>query len=54
VLPAVIAELPDRVVWLPTNARGCAVRAKLGAVGGDLVTLSKIGTPPVVGLGGDS
>src|SRR6266545_747997 len=36
VLPAVIAELPDRVVWLPTNARGCAVRASLGVSAGDV------------------
>ena len=40
VLPAVIAELPDRVVWLPTNARDCAVRASLGAGPGDVVTVS--------------
>jgi NADH-quinone oxidoreductase subunit G len=40
VLPAVIAELPDRVVWLPTNARGCAVRASLGVSAGDVVTVS--------------
>src|SRR6266536_2991211 len=37
VLPAVIAELPDRVVWLPTNARGCAVRASLGVNAGGVV-----------------
>jgi len=40
VLPAVIAELPDRVVWLPTNARGCAVRASLGVNAGGVVTVS--------------
>jgi NADH-quinone oxidoreductase subunit G len=52
VVPVAIAEMPDRVVWLPTNARGCAVRAKLGAVAGDLVKLTSVGTPPVVGIGG--
>ncbi len=40
VVPVTIADLPDRVVWVPTNARGCAVRASLGAVSGDLVTLN--------------
>ena len=36
-VPAEIAELPDGVVWLPTNARGCAVRATLHAVHGSIV-----------------
>src|SRR5882757_8186065 len=49
-VPVVIAEVPDRVVWLPTNARGCAVRATLGAVAGDVVSLSSGGAPPVIGL----
>jgi NADH-quinone oxidoreductase subunit G len=49
VLPVVIDALPDRVVWLPTNARGCAVRATLGAKSGDIVTLARAGAPPVVG-----
>ncbi|HEY8827045.1 MAG TPA: molybdopterin dinucleotide binding domain-containing protein, partial [Jatrophihabitantaceae bacterium] len=49
VLPVVIAELPDRVVWLPTNARGCAVRATLGATSGDIVTLTSPDAPPVLG-----
>jgi NADH-quinone oxidoreductase subunit G len=35
-----IAELPDRVVWLPTNARGCALRASLGVTAGNVVTVS--------------
>jgi len=52
VVPAAIADMPDRVVWLPTNARECAVRAKLGAGPGDVVTLTSVGTPPVVGIGG--
>ncbi len=38
--PAVIADMPDRVVWLPTNARGCAVRATLDAVAGDIVAIT--------------
>ena len=28
--PVAVADLPDRVVWVPTNARGHAVRATLG------------------------
>ena len=38
-----------RVVWLPTNARGCAVRATLGAVAGDRTARSATDAPPVVG-----
>ena len=49
VLPVVIDALPDRVVWLPTNARGCAVRATLGAASGDVVRLTRADAPPVVG-----
>ncbi|PZS28824.1 MAG: NADH-quinone oxidoreductase subunit G, partial [Pseudonocardiales bacterium] len=49
VLPVVIDDLPDRVVWLPTNARGCAVRATLGAVAGDVVRLTRADAPPVIG-----
>jgi NADH-quinone oxidoreductase subunit G len=39
-LPVVIGALPDKVVWLPTNARGCAVRSTLRAVNGSIVKLS--------------
>jgi NADH-quinone oxidoreductase subunit G len=35
----VMAAMPDRVVWLPTNSAGCAVRGQLGAGHGTLVTL---------------
>jgi NADH-quinone oxidoreductase subunit G len=38
-VPAEIADMPDRVVWLPTNSAGCKVRAVLGAGHGSLVTL---------------
>ncbi len=34
-----IADLPDRVVWLPVNSAGCAVRRDLGAGHGSLVTV---------------
>ena len=39
-VPLMIAGLPDRVVWLPTNARGSAVRSSLHAVNGSVVRLS--------------
>jgi NADH-quinone oxidoreductase subunit G len=51
VAPLEIAEMPDGVVWLPTNARGCAVRATLGASFGSLVRLTRSEAPPVVGEG---
>ena len=38
-VPAEIADMPDRVVWLPTNSAGCAVRESLGAGHGSLVTV---------------
>jgi NADH-quinone oxidoreductase subunit G len=38
-VPAQVADMPDRVVWLPTNSAGCAVRGTLGAGHGSLVTL---------------
>jgi NADH-quinone oxidoreductase subunit G len=39
-VPVQLADVPDRVVWLPTNARDSAVRAALHAVNGTRVTLS--------------
>ncbi len=39
-LPVELGDLPNRVVWVPTNARDCAVRATLHAVNGTIVTLS--------------
>jgi NADH-quinone oxidoreductase subunit G len=38
-VPVEIADMPDRVVWLPANSPGCAVRRELGAGHGDLVTV---------------
>ncbi len=38
-LPVRIADLPDRVVWLPTNAAGCSVTRDLRAGAGDVVTI---------------
>jgi NADH-quinone oxidoreductase subunit G len=38
-VPVETADMPDRVVWLPTNSAGCPVRRELGAGHGTLVTL---------------
>jgi NADH-quinone oxidoreductase subunit G len=38
-VPVHVTDMPDRVVWLPTNSAGCAVRAELGGGHGSLVTL---------------
>ena len=40
VLPAVIAALPDRVVWLPTNSAGSAVRSSLAVAPGAVVAIA--------------
>jgi NADH-quinone oxidoreductase subunit G len=34
-----VHDMPDRVIWLPAHALGCAVRRELGAGNGALVTL---------------
>jgi NADH-quinone oxidoreductase subunit G len=39
-VPLVVTDMPDGVVWLPTNSARCAVRATLGADAGDVVTVS--------------
>ncbi len=38
-VPVEIADMPDRVVWLPTNSAGSAVRRVLGAGHGSEVTV---------------
>jgi len=38
-VPVEITDMPDRVVWLPTNSAGCSVRRDLGAGHGSLVTV---------------
>jgi NADH-quinone oxidoreductase subunit G len=38
-LPVEVTDMPDRVVWLPANSAGCAVRAQLAAGNGTRVTL---------------
>lgn len=39
-LPVVVTDMPDHVVWLPTNAPGSAVRDTLHADAGDVVRIS--------------
>ncbi|UZN02373.1 NADH-quinone oxidoreductase subunit G [Cellulomonas sp. S1-8] len=41
--PVHLTEMADHVVWLATNARGGAVRDVLGAVGGSVVRLERVG-----------
>ncbi len=43
-------DIVDGVVWLPTNARGCAVRSTLGVTAGAVVRLTNPGAPPVIGI----
>ena len=38
-VPVEIADMPDRVVWLPTNSAGSAVRRELGAGHGAVVSV---------------
>ena len=38
--PVLITDLPDQVVWLPTNSPGSAVHRELGADSGSVVRLS--------------
>jgi NADH-quinone oxidoreductase subunit G len=44
-LPVVVTEMPDGVVWLPTNSTGSPVRAALGVDAGAVVTLSAGAAP---------
>ncbi|TLH72478.1 NADH-quinone oxidoreductase subunit G [Mycolicibacterium cosmeticum] len=39
--PVHITEMTDRVVWLPTNSRGCAVHTQLGVTSGATVTIGR-------------
>ncbi|WP_214409924.1 NADH-quinone oxidoreductase subunit G [Sphaerisporangium fuscum] len=38
-LPVRVADLPDRVVWVPSNSAGCSVTRDLRAVAGDVVKI---------------
>ena len=39
-VPVVVGQLPEGVVWLPTNSAGCAVRSQLAAGTGSIVRLT--------------
>ncbi|MDE9365105.1 NADH-quinone oxidoreductase subunit G [Luteipulveratus sp. YIM 133132] len=43
-LPVLITDMPDHVVWLPTNSPGSAVRATLSADSGTIVQLAVAAT----------
>jgi NADH-quinone oxidoreductase subunit G len=43
-VPVEIADMPDRVVWLPTNSAGSRVRRQLGAGHGSVVSVSAGGS----------
>ncbi len=42
-LPALLTEMAERVVWLPSNSAGSRVRPTLDAQAGDIVNISKGG-----------
>ncbi|MBP2707335.1 NADH-quinone oxidoreductase subunit G [Microbispora sp. RL4-1S] len=42
VLPVRIADLPDRVVWVPSNSAGVSVTRDLRAAAGDVVTIGSV------------
>ncbi|GII53609.1 NADH-quinone oxidoreductase subunit G [Planotetraspora thailandica] len=42
VLPVRIADLPDRVVWVPSNSAGLSVTRDLRATAGDVVTIGSV------------
>lgn len=40
-LPLSVTEMPDRVVWLPTNSPGSAIHRQLGVAAGALVSITR-------------
>jgi NADH-quinone oxidoreductase subunit G len=52
-VPVEVTAMADRVVWLPTNSAGCAVRRELAAGHGTVVTLTAAGHAPAPGLEDD-
>jgi NADH-quinone oxidoreductase subunit G len=44
-LPLVIGDLPDQVVWLPTNSPGSAVHETLGVEAGAIVGIARAASP---------
>jgi NADH-quinone oxidoreductase subunit G len=52
-LPLAVTDMPDRVVWLPTNSPGSTVRRSLRATSGTVVSVAVAEAPPASGPGGD-
>ncbi|WP_083653897.1 NADH-quinone oxidoreductase subunit G [Mycobacterium sp. GA-1841] len=46
-LPVVMTEMPDRVVWLPTNSPGSAIHRQLGVTPGAVVSIGPVSIGPV-------
>ncbi len=40
-LPLAVTEMPDRVVWLPTNSPGTAIHRQLGVTTGAVVSIGR-------------
>nr|MDT0661372.1 NADH-quinone oxidoreductase subunit G [Micromonospora sp. DSM 115978] len=51
-LPAELTEMPDSVVWLPTNSPGSTVRRSLGVTSGALVRVSAGAAGPLLASAG--
>jgi NADH-quinone oxidoreductase subunit G len=45
-LPYTVTEMPDGVVWLPTNSAGSRVRVDLAATSGDVVGVTAAAVAP--------
>ena len=43
-LPVALTEMPDGVVWLPTNSPGSALRRALGVSSGAVITVTRDGS----------
>jgi NADH-quinone oxidoreductase subunit G len=52
-LPALITDLPDSVVWLPTNSPGATVRRSLGVTAGATVRVSAGTAGPLLAGGSE-
>ncbi|HEX2418146.1 MAG TPA: NADH-quinone oxidoreductase subunit G, partial [Micromonosporaceae bacterium] len=47
--PLAVTDMPDRVVWLPTNSPGSTVRRSLRSTSGAVVTVAVAEAPPATG-----
>ncbi|MEV5411313.1 NADH-quinone oxidoreductase subunit G [Thermopolyspora sp. NPDC052614] len=51
-LPLAVTDMPDRVVWVPANSPGSAVRSTLGVTAGAFVHIRRADPPVVIAGGG--